>query len=78
MAALYLPNLMEIKPTQDLMSLKHHICYFDLLSFDKFFGEEKLRCLMKIFQLGPEFFSSATLFLEGRQLNFSSPKKVDK
>ena len=52
------------------------------LSFDGFFGEEKFSALpsknnvadqKKLVQSGK--FSSATLFLEGSALNFSSPKK---
>ena len=55
------------------------------LSFDGFFGEEKFSALpsknnvadeKKLFQSGK--FSSATLFLEGSALNFSSPKKSSK
>ena len=36
---------MTSKPAQTLRSLKCYICYFDLLSFDKFFGGKKISLL---------------------------------
>ena len=64
------------KPAQDLRSLEHHICYFDLPSYDNFFSV--LPSINKVVDenlpLWTSLFSSDTLFLEGSTLNFSSPK----
>ena len=59
------------------------ICYFGMLSFDEYFGEEKFSALSsknKVagVQLWTSFFPSATLFLEGSALNLSSQKRFVK
>ena len=42
------------RPVQDLRSLQYHICYFDLLSFDDCFGEEKFSALPSINEVADE------------------------